>query len=435
MPTTSATSARYTLALAGALAAGAVLSCDEVAEPATSPEPSAVLRQEAPAPSSTRSLVAADSSPVVARGTTPLLVGTLAATYPDSQVVNTPGTALYLGQAGAGQAAHFVAGQKVAGHFETSLNGAAFATVYAESRGTGSVVVAEKLGNGGNALRGVHFGNGTASFLHAMGNGAAVQALATGSGTTLIADKLSGSGGAARFKIESSANVSPVVQASTNGRGIAGYFTVNNSSTGGEAMRLASNGPGSTLRVTRQSTGGGSAAVIQSSSSQSTGSALLVNNAGAGFAATISAFGPGGGLRITTAGGAGLQVVGGVKNAVVATSSGARALYSEESSEVWFTDYGFARLVGGRARVTLEPTFAETVTLAGGYHVFVQSYGDAELVVRRRSDRGFEVERRDGTEDAEFSYRIVARRRGFGDVRMQKAPWADRIVRGASGVR
>ncbi|MBK9247151.1 MAG: hypothetical protein IPM69_03330 [Ignavibacteria bacterium] len=48
------------------------------------------------------------------------------------------------------------------------------------------------------------------------------------------------------------------------------------------------------------------------------------------------------------------------------------------------------------------------------YHVFLQSYGDTELFVAKRTAGGFEVRVR-GTEMAntEFSYRIVAKRKGF----------------------
>ena len=62
-------------------------------------------------------------------------------------------------------------------------------------------------------------------------------------------------------------------------------------------------------------------------------------------------------MQITTATGRiGLQVVGGTKNAVVGTTTGARALYTEESSEVRFTDYGFGRLQHGRAASSSIPS-------------------------------------------------------------------------------
>ena len=156
------------------------------------------------------------------------------------------------------------------------------------------------------------------------------------------------------------------------------------------------------------------------------GAINVTTYADVGWAATFNTTGAGGGVEITTNGGPGLQVSGGTKNAVVQTSSGARALYTEESAEVWFTDYGFARLTNRRAHVVIDSTFAETVNLSEPYHVFVQSYGDAELIVTTRTATGFDVVMREGKQrDAEFSYRLVAKRLGFEAERLKPAPWAD----------
>lgn len=121
----------------------------------------------------------------------------------------------------------------------------------------------------------------------------------------------------------------------------------------------------------------------------------------------------------------GLTVSGGSKNAAVATSDGDRLLYSEESSEVWFTDYGFGQIQDGFALVQIEPVFAETVNLDEDYHVFLQAYGNAQLYVGRRLDDSFEVWASDSAPDlnVEFSYRIVAKRRGFEEQRLEFAPW------------
>ena len=121
----------------------------------------------------------------------------------------------------------------------------------------------------------------------------------------------------------------------------------------------------------------------------------------------------------------GLTVSGGSKNAVVATGDGARLLYAEEATEVWFSDYGFGALQDGIAIVAVDPIFAETVNLDEPYHVFIQAYSDAELYVTNRTATGFEVHLRDGDPSAEFSYRLVARRLGFENDRLERAPWAD----------
>ena len=121
----------------------------------------------------------------------------------------------------------------------------------------------------------------------------------------------------------------------------------------------------------------------------------------------------------------GLNVAGGSKNAVVRTDDGSRLMYSEEATEVWFTDYVFAQLEGGTAVVPIDPIFAQTVNLDEPYHVFLQAYDDADLYVSKRTPISFEVRLREGSDTAEFSYRIVATRLGYEDTRLERAPWAD----------
>jgi hypothetical protein len=115
----------------------------------------------------------------------------------------------------------------------------------------------------------------------------------------------------------------------------------------------------------------------------------------------------------------------GTKNAVVDTDEGSRLLYTEESTEVWFTDYGFDQLDDGVAVIAIDDLFAQTVDMEEPYHVFVQVYGDADVYVAERSPAGFEVRLREGDPDVEFSYRIVAKRLGYAEDRLEPAPWAD----------
>ena len=137
--------------------------------------------------------------------------------------------------------------------------------------------------------------------------------------------------------------------------------------------------------------------------------------------------GTGNGVYVSApAGNVGLNVAGGTKNAVVRTDQGSRLLYTEESSEVWFTDYGFGKLKNGTASIAIDPLFAQTVNLTESYHVFIQSYGDAELYVSQRTPTQFEVKLRGtGDPNVEFSYRLVAKRLGYETDRLAPAPWAD----------
>jgi hypothetical protein len=122
---------------------------------------------------------------------------------------------------------------------------------------------------------------------------------------------------------------------------------------------------------------------------------------------------------------AGLNVASGTKNAVVRTNDGSRLLSTEESTEVWFTDYGFGKLQNGAAVVAIDPVFGQTVNLNEPYHVFVESYGNASLYVTNRTPTSFEVRLHDGDPNVEFSYRIVAKRLGYEAQRLERAPWAD----------
>jgi hypothetical protein len=155
--------------------------------------------------------------------------------------------------------------------------------------------------------------------------------------------------------------------------------------------------------------------------------ALKAVNSGSGWAGQFIANGDGGrGVYISTpAGNQGLEVVNGTKNAVVATSQGARALSAEESTGVYFSDYGFGKLKDGKAVIKIDPLFAETVNLNQDYFVFLQPYAKAELYVSQTGPRAFEVSLNTGDPEARFAYRLVAKRRGFEQARLQPAPWAD----------
>ncbi|MBN1424907.1 hypothetical protein JXA88_10155 [Candidatus Fermentibacteria bacterium] len=111
----------------------------------------------------------------------------------------------------------------------------------------------------------------------------------------------------------------------------------------------------------------------------------------------------------------------GTKSCVVKTSKGPTLMYCQESPENWFEDFGEARLVNGRCRVELDPLFQETVTIdeANPLHVFVELHDECEGVYVKRGLSGFEVvELRRGTSHVSFSYRVVAKRKGFEDNRL-----------------
>jgi hypothetical protein len=150
-------------------------------------------------------------------------------------------------------------------------------------------------------------------------------------------------------------------------------------------------------------------------------------NGWAGYFITFS----GNGVSVSSPSGkVGLDVAGGTKSAVVAADDGARLLYTEESTEVWFTDYGFGQLQDGAATIAIDPLFAQTVNLEEPYHVYVTSLSDQPVVlyVTERTATFFAVHgvMMDGRPaSGTFDYRVVAKRLGYEDDRLERAPWAD----------
>jgi hypothetical protein len=111
----------------------------------------------------------------------------------------------------------------------------------------------------------------------------------------------------------------------------------------------------------------------------------------------------------------------GLKPAVVpAAEHGRRRLYAVESPEVWFEDFGSGQLIDGSAVVNLESIFAATVNTDEDYHVFLTPVdGWASLYVTNMTPTSFEVRDADGKSDIAFRYRIVAKRNGYENVRLE----------------
>lgn len=121
-------------------------------------------------------------------------------------------------------------------------------------------------------------------------------------------------------------------------------------------------------------------------------------------------------------------VVAGNKNAAVRRASEKhRLLYCVESPESWLEDFGEARLVNGRARVSIDRGFAATID-ARSYHVFVSGYGPEPVFVSKRGRDAFEIRivPRAGVRvprSLRCSFRIVARRRAVKARRLQPLQW------------
>lgn len=114
----------------------------------------------------------------------------------------------------------------------------------------------------------------------------------------------------------------------------------------------------------------------------------------------------------------------GSKSAVVPLKNGSMVeVFSMESPQVWFEDFGSAGLVGGVATVELESKFVQTVNTTLAYRVFLTPTGDCHgLYVAQKSPTSFEVRELGGGETSvAFDYRIVALRAGYESTRMPAA--------------
>jgi hypothetical protein len=113
----------------------------------------------------------------------------------------------------------------------------------------------------------------------------------------------------------------------------------------------------------------------------------------------------------------------GTKSAAVPFPDGTqRMLYCVESPELWFEDFGSAKLKRGRAVVNFDADFAKVIK-SGDYRVFVMPEGDCRgLYLHRKRSTSFEVrELAGGKSSIVFSYRIVGRRKDIkGDRRFAK---------------
>jgi hypothetical protein len=113
-------------------------------------------------------------------------------------------------------------------------------------------------------------------------------------------------------------------------------------------------------------------------------------------------------------------VTGGAKSAAVRSNGSLKRVYSLESPESWFEDFGSGQLSGGQATVSLETDFASIVH-TDAYRVFLTPDNDCKgLYVTGRSGGSFTVrELQGGTSNVGFDYRVVAKRADIAGARLE----------------
>jgi len=100
-----------------------------------------------------------------------------------------------------------------------------------------------------------------------------------------------------------------------------------------------------------------------------------------------------------------------------------RLMYAQESPINVFEDFGSVQLVDGVAEVAIDPLFAQAVNTAEPYYVFLTPGGECNgLFISEMKPGSFVVrELHAGQSDISFAYRIVAKRRGYEELRMEPA--------------
>jgi hypothetical protein len=111
------------------------------------------------------------------------------------------------------------------------------------------------------------------------------------------------------------------------------------------------------------------------------------------------------------------------KPATVKLSEGSQVkLFAEEAAEIYFNDYGEAKLNNGRVHIELDPKFLQTVTIDQSHplKVFIQLADECNGVFfTNRTSTGFDVvESHGGKSDAAFCYRVVCKRKYYEDERL-----------------
>ncbi|MBK9247150.1 MAG: hypothetical protein IPM69_03325 [Ignavibacteria bacterium] len=223
--------------------------------------------------------------------------------------------------------------------------------------GTAGEFIVSGAANTAPAISGINSAGGRAGIFQVVNtnnSSVALEVRTNGSGSSLYTST-TGSGEA--------------IFAYSTGIGRGGLFQITNTGNSSEVIRAITNGSGDALSaqsvngygVKAVSTGGVGAGYFELSnaSSPTNSSALDARTNGAGWAAFLRGTGAQSmGLFVSAAAAyPGLQVAGGTKSAVVNTSDGARALYCEEATEVWFTEYGFGKIEGTMAMIPFETKF------------------------------------------------------------------------------
>jgi hypothetical protein len=195
------------------------------------------------------------------------------------------------------------------------------------------------------------------------------------------------------------------VYGTSDGDGVHGASTI------GFGVRATSESASALLAENNDSTGGYPTMVVQNDTTATHNAVFQTSSPN-----TYS-----GSRHCTIDTSANLTCTGVVSGSIEAVDGKQTAVYAMQSAENWLEDAGSGQLSNGSARIELDPAFSQTVNAGVEYHVFLTPKGDCKgLYVTQESPTGFGVrELSGGTSSIAFDYRIMAKRKGYENVRLE----------------
>jgi hypothetical protein len=213
--------------------------------------------------------------------------------------------------------------------------------------------------------------------------------------------------------------------ASTDGYAVHGFCTATTGNTRGVYGDVLSD-TGTGVRGVASATSGATKGVVGRAYSSGNSSGVYgYNSASSGTTYGVygSAASPSG-YGVYYSGGLGGT---GAMKLVVLTSRGPTGLDAMTSAGNWVEDFGEGRLVGGRCHIELDPLFIETVTIDEEYpmKVYVTPNGPLGEWWVEKGIADFVLVAHDAPDGTMFDYRIVAKRKGFEDIRLDNCKAAN----------
>ncbi len=207
--------------------------------------------------------------------------------------------------------------------------------------------------------------------------------------------------------LEVSRNSGLAVRVTTNSGSASALRGVNNGTYAGVEGISAGSGPG----VYGEAQGEGVLGKATSTSGDRWGGQFVASGGGSALVGV-------------SMGGTNYKILGsGNQSCVTETRYGKKILFGPECPEPYFEDFGHAQLINGHCHIELDPIFLDCVKTDADHpmKVFIQLNDDCNGVYVKVGQTGFDVyELHNGTNNASFTYRVVANRKDTDYLRFPK---------------